>query len=97
MEFVSAEGFINSKQQVDSLFSMLKNKISLNDNSACYLSRQRGGAEPNYEVSYSLHGDELQIDLIKPNIIVIGATVVNKQLICFTPRDQLSISLIREI
>ena len=97
MEFVSAEGFINSKLQVDSLFSKLKNKISLNDNSACYLSRQRGGAEPNYEVSYSLHGDELQIDLIKPNIIVIGATVVNKQLICFTPRDQLSISLIREI
>ena len=97
MEFVSAEGFINSKQQVDSFFSKLKNKISLNDNSACYLSRQRGGAEPNYEVSYSLHGDELQIDLIKPNIIVIGATVVNKQLICFTPRDQLSISLIREI
>ena len=97
MEFVSAEGFINSKQQVDSLFSMLKNKISLNDNSACYLSRQRGGAEPNYEVSYSLHGDELQIDLIKPNIIVIGATILNKQLICFTPRDQLSISSIREI
>jgi len=97
MEFVSTEGFVDSKQQVASLFSKLKNKISLNDNSACYLSTQSGGAEPNYEVSYTLHGDELQIDLIKPNIIVIGATVLNKQLICFTPRDQLSISSIREI
>jgi len=97
MEFVSAEGFVDSKQQVASLFSKLKNKISLNENSACYLSRQRGGAEPNYEVSYSLQGDELQIGLIKPNINVIGATALNKKLICFTPRDQLSISSIREI
>ncbi len=88
-------GIIRKESDIKRLTGLLIKKIQVNKRSACYVSKLRGGAEPAYNVSYGLNEDNsLDITLIKPNKIVIGTSVLNKQVICFTPSNNFKINSI---
>jgi len=96
MEGIPYTGFIKNENSVKRLAGLLRKKTQINKHSACYVSRLRGGAEPSYNVSYSLDKDKgIDITLTKPNKIVIGMAVLNKQVICFTPLDSFKINSIK--
>ena len=95
MEGIPYIGIVKKKSDVGKLASLLIKEIKVNKYSVCYVSKLRGGAEPSYNVSYNLNKDNsLDITLTKPNKIVIGISVLNKQVICFTPSKNFRINSI---
>jgi hypothetical protein len=95
MEGIPYIGIVKKESEVEKLVSLLIKEIKVNKYSVCYVSKLRGGAEPAYNVSYNLNKDNgLDITLIKPNKIIIGTSVLNKQVICFTPLNKFKINSI---
>ena len=94
-EGVSHNGIVRGESDVEKLASLLIKEIQINKYSVCYVSNLRGGAGPSYDVSYETdENNSLDIALTKPNKIVIGISVLNKQVICFTPSKNFRINSI---